>query len=199
MEAPPPSQIHGGAEAAFRAIVAKEVVDLYVASPVCDTVQALDDQVQRGLVRRQAAAFLASGMMKGPMYDTNLLRCVLTNKHKTPECDCLETVLSWGCCPTQVVQYASDREDTTPSAFGLVLVGISIGRERDRCLRSLLHWGTMPWRGFRLVTVAKDGARAVVMPLTERKTTKYSAHGLLLQAQWRRWHFRRGKRQWVAI
>lgn len=184
-----PSDRHAEAEAAFADVVAKEVGRyLYEQNP-CDTVQALDGLVQRGAVRRQAAGVIASTLYPVPGSTTaclnNLLACVLQGlRHKTRDCTCLETVLSWECCPTLVRLRPRCTEATT---------AISVAIRKSHVL-SLLRWGSLPWPICGMKPKAGSLAVPTIFDWMVAVPEVWAAQG-----QWPRWHWRRCKRQWVAF
>ncbi len=194
---PPPSEPHAAAEAAFAKVVAKEVVQLILPSVVCDTILELDEQVQRGLVRRQAAACMASSMrpvdVDGELgyYPSNLLRCVLLAvKHKTIDCKCVETVLAWGCCPTQVSLCSDVRWGGYMSTA--LSLALPLCERRPQWVRALVTSGCIPCHFYRVVDNRSAGLVTLVpVPVI---TAWFKSHML----QWRRWHRRCCKRQWIT-
>ncbi len=209
----PPSRYHAAAEAAFGDAVAKEVSRLGFTRLMCDAVQALDDQVQRGFVRRQAAARMASsGCVFGTgarhQYDSTLLRCVLQPyKHKTSDCKCLETVLAWGCCPT-LLGYGKGSGVLYQSAL---FEALRCGRHGDMekpWVRTLLSWGSIPCVWYRIVGDSKRRG-ATLAPVSDMSgwfglklfKDKETGAGPTMSAvrhQWHRWHQRAQKRRWIA-
>lgn len=192
----PPSRHHAAAEAAFGDAVAKEVSRLGFTRLMCDAVQALDDQVQRGFVRRQAAARMASsGCVFGTgarhQYDSTLLRCVLQPyKHKTSDCKCVETVLAWGCCPTQVALCSDVRWGGYMSTA--LSLALPLCERRPQWVRALVTSGCIPCHFYRVVDNRSAGLVTLVpVPVI---TAWFKSHML----QWRRWHRRCCKRQWIT-
>ncbi len=195
---PPPSERHAAAEAAFAKVVANQVVKLALLSPMCDAIRELDGQVQRGLVRRQAAAWIASSMrpVDGDyrffFYPSNLLRCVLhATNHKTDDCKCLDTVLVWGCCPTQVfLRPPEERWESVVTA----LQGALHQRERRPQWESLLlTYGCIPCEQYRPVENKVTG-HVTLVPEHDGSSPWLKSRML----EWARWHPRCRKRQWVA-
>jgi hypothetical protein len=191
---PPPSERHAAAEAVFARLVAKQIVQLALCSPVCDTILELDDQVQRGLVRREAAAHIASSMrlvdVAGKWFPSNLLRCVLQGtKHKTTDCKCVENVLAWGCCPSQVLLWPRRGYVGTGTAL---LLALQRRETRPQWVRILLVYGCMPCQQFRQLTNKVTGHVTLV---PEHDSTPWFKSRML---EWARWHRRCRKRQWVA-
>jgi hypothetical protein len=183
---PPPSECHAVAEAAFGEVVAKEVAGLYRPSTVCDTVLMLDDQVQRGLVRRQAAAYNASVLR--PLcayYDYNLLRCVLlVDKHGTDDCKCVETVLAWGCCPTMIYAYRVQAAPVCLStSLACALMSDVAGRRGEQWVTALATFGCLPCSYYRVVC--------------DKVVVGSALHTDFLR-QWRCWHGRCRRIEWIA-
>lgn len=163
-------------------------------TPLCDTVQELETQVQRGLVRRQASACIASATrpVRGT-FPSNLLRCVLqTVKHKARDCMCVETVLAWGCCPTLVALPPDTLwADDIVSALYLANECHSI---RKQWMHALLSFGSIPCRFY----MAKDEdatGYVTLVPLHLNNTHWMDAR----MPQWTRWHPRTRKRRWIAL
>jgi hypothetical protein len=194
---PPPSDRHAAAEAAFARVVATVVAHMDFGSSLCDTVQALDEQVHCGYVRRQAAAVIGSGtshVLSFSYKPSTLLRCVLqANKHKSSPCSCLDTVLAWGCCPTVVM---SSVTSTGHHPDGQSLTAVAVA-QRDCWVRSLLNWGSLPWDLYHV----REGAFVC-------STLQKHGHNMgqetragmpRAQGQWRRWHGRRCRQLWVKI
>jgi hypothetical protein len=196
---PPPSERHAGAEAAFAKVVAKEVVQLESYSSMCDAITKLDDQVQRGLVRRQGAACIASSIRPvdstGRFYPCNLLRCLLQPaKHKTDDCKCLDMVLAWGCCPTQVFFWPAKepRWCLGPLATSFCLAMQHHGT-RPQWVSALLTFGCIPCQR---CTPVEDKVTGHVTLVPERYGCSPWLKARMLE--WARWHPRCLKRQWVA-
>jgi hypothetical protein len=190
------SEWHAEAEAAFGQVVAKQVVQLGCPSTVCDAVTELDDQVQRGLVRRQVAASIASSMhpidAAGRFYPSNLLRCVLQPaKHETNDCKCLDKVLAWGCCPTQVLVWPPQQR--WGSLGTSVCLALGHRETRPQWVRVLLTYGCIPCQQYRQLTNKVTGHVTLV---PERYGCSPWLKARMLERA--RWHPRCLKRQWVA-
>jgi hypothetical protein len=193
---PPPSVEHADAETAFANVIAKEVARLQTRMTVCDILQALDDQVHHGVVRRQAAGHFASTLWPVSLplrgcyfFPSTLLRCILQPmKHKVEHCNCVETVLAWGCCPTVLTHCAEASE----VRCALAVVG------RQRWARSLLRWGSLPWPGFG-VTAGPWSLAPTAECAWMHRWDELGSEVQAAQAQWPRWHWRCCKRQWVAL
>ncbi len=189
----PPSDRHAAAEALFVEVIAKEVALTVYRTSLCDTVQELDTQVQRGLVRRQASACIASATR--PVlgtYPSNLLRCVLqAERHKAHDCMCLETVLAWGCCPTLVALPPDTLWVDIVSALNMANECLS---RRKQWMRALLSFGSIPCR-FYMAGDEDATGHATLVPLHDNFTFWMDA----LMLQWKRWHPRTRKRRWIAL
>jgi hypothetical protein len=198
---PPPSQRHAAAEAAFAEVVAQEVNQLAQQSFICDTVHYLDDQVQRGLVRRQTAAWIASSpsnVASSPssaavFYPSTLLRCVLQPaKHKTDDCKCVDMVLAWGCCPTQVVFFPAEALMGWSVRTALQMA-LQYRKKEHQWVRILLTYGCIPCQQYKQLTDKVTG-HVTLAPDPVRSSPWFKSRML----QWARWHQRCRKRQWVA-
>lgn len=110
---------------------------------ICYVVQELDSLVQKGRVRRHAAAFMASEMhhvhrVMGVSLDSrNFLRAVFQHHVNAQgfSCECINTVMAWGTCPTVVQQVAI-------GALTLTSLGMNIRQNG-----SAPCWRTEPCRG----------------------------------------------------
>ena len=189
------SQRHAVAEAAFAKAVAKEVEQLESYSSMCDTVHYLDDKVQRGHVRRHAAAWIASSpsTVYG-FYPSTLLRCVLQPaKHKTDDCKCVDMVLAWGCCPTQVVQVVfSPAELPVGSVRTALQIALQCRKKGHQWVRLLLTYGCIPCEWYR--PVQDDMTGRVTLAPYPASSPWFKSRML----EWARWQQRCRKRQWVA-
>jgi hypothetical protein len=158
-------------------------------------VLALDDQVQRGLVRGQAAAICASDVspvMCDRYFASNLLRCVLqARKHSITDCKCVETVLAWGCCPTQVMVCPIRMREVSVMSTALHEVRTAGGDRKDQWIRALCSTGSTPCSWYNYA-VTSSGLAA----LDPWHASVFAAGGYT--GQWHRWHRRRHKRQWFA-
>jgi len=114
-----PCDTHAEAERLFKLeiqslcndiVIIDEGMPRFVMRCVCNRVQALHDCVQRGDVRRQAAALAASRLhtMPKPMrWTATLLYVILDASRHIAQCSCLTHTLSWGTCPTLLTGPAS--------------------------------------------------------------------------------------------
>jgi hypothetical protein len=179
-------------------IVYQQVMHMFSMScRICYVVQELDSLVQKGRVRRHAAACMASEVhdvdsVMGVSQDSrNFLRAVLQHHVNAQafSCECINTVMAWGTCPTVVQRVAM-------GALTLTSLGINI---REQWQRTLLAYGAMPWTGYRVR--ADRGTGQCVMTFMA-----YAAHDVLrgvnlcrAQKQWQQWHGRRRKRLWLTV
>jgi hypothetical protein len=160
---------------------------------MCGTVMKLDDQVHRGLVRRQAAACIASTpTFAGGYFSSTLLRCVLQGKkHRSSDCTCLESVLAWGCCPTQL-QLWPPSEERWVSISTAVHLALQRRETRPQWVRILLTYGCIPCQQYRQLTNKVTG-KVTLVP--EHDSTPWFKSRML---EWARWHRRCRKRQWIT-
>jgi hypothetical protein len=214
------SPLHADAEARFAASIADGFgqfgqLGSGVAGSFCLWIRTLDDDVSKGRVRPLAAAHLASlfhhtRVLGGGTNNVTLLYVVLRHCFEdicTGECLC--KVLTWGTCPTVVL---APNTDSTPSLcystavdmarWWKVLKRFHRGKEvSERVLHVLFAFGSVPWYVYNLVDHGPSssvitrflmepyeicGGIGERIPLTRQR------------AQWRRWHARHHRRQWVA-
>jgi hypothetical protein len=188
----PPSAKHAAAEEAFRATIAQQIAmddrPLWLLPPLCLIVKYMDAEVQSGRVRREAAGWLASEFYNAETLMDGQIRCsflriaVRFGRHGE-DCQCAETVLAWGCCPSFV------------SDAGYHWRYLALGIAQQRWARTLLAYGAIPCASFnnaprhRVFFWGCPGGGFMLQGIDLR----------IARPQWRRWHGRHCRRQWVML
>jgi hypothetical protein len=157
----------------------------------CDTVAVLDDMVQKGLVARARAAALCNVLAAMDKWCVGLLWHVVDCRQ-----DCLHKVLAWGVCP-----HVGSSVHAIACIYGVLGHGL-----RMAAVLELLSYGACPWYAWR----PRDTGQALTWPhdwpgdddIAEdfQGGSKVSHLTVAeIRVQWRRWHARLRKRQWVML
>lgn len=145
-------------------------------------IRVLDDMVESGSVRRSKAASMANVMALHPRgFAFGVLYLVLYRTRDVDQRECMQRVLKWGTCP-HVVSYRAGRAAAV------------IGHWPPRDLtRDLFSFGALPWTLYNVY-----GSDSAYLPT--QYGVFYTRYGIALpdaRLQWRRWHARLRKRQWM--
>ena len=165
---------------------------------VCVTVRALDDMIQDGRVQRARAAMVCNLMAavvdtfyKNDPIARGLLWYVLQYGRRQ-ECSegCLERVLAWGVCPHVV----SARNG------GLVMSGVMAQGLSLPAMQLLLNHGACPWSTWTTFATSGFVLDDLRSYREDRAFFKHKSTTLAdMRLQWRRWHARLRRRQWMMM
>lgn len=216
-----PSDAHAVAEMLFELEVeslCKDIVVMhrnmprFVTQYVCDRVQVLHDDVERGDVRRQAAALAASRLQTLPQpirWSGTLLYVIMAASTHNDGCPCMTHVLSWGTCPSvltgpapHVTLDASDTYDSwTPFWLTIRPRPATAMTLNAKWREELLAYGSVPWIQLEMASSLPNGpANRYTMTLHSYACGAPTDVPMFKsQAQWRRWHARRARLAWVTV
>lgn len=210
------SPLHADAEARFAASIADGFGQLGsgVAGSFCLWIRTLHEDVSKGRVRPHAAAHLASLFQRarysgGGTNNVTLLYVVLKHCFEdicTGECLC--KVLTWGTCPTVVLAPSTD---STPTMCYSTAVDMARwwknvkrfqrGKEVSEWVLHVLYaFGSVPWYVYNLVDHGPSSSVITRFLVKPYEMDGFAERSPLTRqrAQWRRWHARHHRRQWVA-
>jgi hypothetical protein len=145
-------------------------------------IRELDNMVKSGSVRRCKAASIANVMALHPRgFAFGVVYLVRYRTRDVDQRECMQRVLNWGTCP-HVLSYRAGRAAAV------------VGHWPPRDLtRNMFSFGALPWTLYNV-----DGSDSVCLPT--QYTLFYTRYGIALpdaRLQWRRWHARLRKRQWM--
>jgi hypothetical protein len=160
---------------------------------VCGWMKKMDEKVRTGAVRRDAAGRAASRLWGSEAsFSCTLLYFLMTRRDHEGICVCIQTLLSWGACPTVVLfgksGHVQDSSWRYATAFGLLNPRLQKDWSRD-----LLAFGSAPWPSLRRTPQHSIQCSELGVSMI--------APGVMavMQAQWWRWHARRARRFWLHI
>jgi hypothetical protein len=204
LQKPPESPLHALEESLLQAQIALECMSMDCDRPqFCEWIRNVEGKVCLGLVRREAAAYLASSFYHTTMNyaspKCSLLFVILdqTSSHR-PGCTCLLTVLGWGTCATVICDSPGEKRQ------GRWWTKTAVGKMRwwpATHMYALLAYGSLPW------TVYCSASYPAVLRVRRRMNDAYLDDTAspaqivkvpIAQAEWCRWHMRRSRRLWLS-
>jgi len=210
-----PSDTHAEAERLFELEIQSLCSDMvsidegmprFVTRCVCNRVQSLHDCVQRGDVRRPAAALAASRLQTLPKpirWTASLLYVIMEASKHIAQCSCLTHTLSWGTCPTLLTGPAPDERPhhARPPLHLLTAFGFAMRRRVANTLDAkwrdeLLAYGSAPWLMGMVSSHPNGSAYGYAMTFPQKLK---DVPNFRWQAQWRRWHARRARLVWATV